>query len=131
MNATAKQAAQIAEFIAIAATNGVTIKGAALPRNHKMIVSRNVMQIRKVADRLAWGHDELGNTVVLLADGGIRQILAEEMAGDIKPATIKPRAEMIADLAAKFGKSIEFAAKRLASMTDAVMAEYHRDQMAA
>jgi hypothetical protein len=132
MTATSKQAAQIAAFIADTAENGIRLYAAALPRNHKLIASRKVMQIRAIKDELAYGFDELGHKITLTADGRVLQILCSELPGYVAPAAItKTRAEMVADMAAKFGKTVDFAAKRLASMTDAVLAQYHHEQMSA
>jgi hypothetical protein len=131
MTATAKQTAQIAAFIADTAANGVRLYAAALPRGHKLIASRNIIQIRVVKNELAYGFDELGHKVVLTADGRVLQILCSELPGYVAPVLVtKTRAEMVADMAAKFGKTVEFAAKRLASMTDSVLAQYHHEQMA-
>lgn len=131
MTATAKQAAQIAAFIADTAENGIRLYAAALPRNHKLIESRKVRQIRVVKDELAYGFDELGHKVTLTSDGRVLQILCSELPGYVAPVmATKTRAEMIADMAAKFGKPVEFAVKRLAGMTDAVMVQYHHQQMA-
>lgn len=58
----------IVDFIEVAKLNGLTNLWAHLPKNHHLIKTNQVGQIRKVTDCLAMGFDELGNKVRLTND---------------------------------------------------------------
>lgn len=64
---------QVLDFIRTAQVNGLTNLSAYLPRNHYLVTSNQVRQIRKLRDALVEGFDELGNRVVLTADGRVLQ----------------------------------------------------------
>ena len=68
MQITRQQQAAIVDFVFIAQGNGIANIWAALPRNHRLVASNVVGQIRKVKDVLAEGWDELGNRISLTAD---------------------------------------------------------------
>ena len=63
-----KNACLIVDFIQTAQLNGLSNLSAFLPRNHYLVKSNQVQQIRKVTDCLARGEDELGNIVQLTLD---------------------------------------------------------------
>jgi hypothetical protein len=65
---------RIEQFIATAEDNGIRNIYAALPRNHKLVLTNRVRQIRTVKQFFAYGFDELGYRVALCADGYIRQL---------------------------------------------------------
>lgn len=66
----------IVDFIQSAKDNGLINLWAYLPRDHQLIKSNKVAQIRKVNDVLAFGFDELGNRVVLTKDCKVVQQIA-------------------------------------------------------
>ncbi|MEY2875878.1 MAG: hypothetical protein RLZZ373_3249 [Pseudomonadota bacterium] len=119
MQRTAKTTAAIADFMAVAAANGVRVIAAALGADSELVRTNRVKQIRVIKDRLAYGFDELGNVVALCADGFIRQFCGEgEPRGHVAPAiVIRSRAEVIGELAHRFGKTFEFADKFYAAMS--------------
>ena len=61
------------DFIKTAQGNGITNLSAYLPRNHPLILSNQVRQMRTLKDALVQGFDELGNRVVLTTDGTVLQ----------------------------------------------------------
>jgi hypothetical protein len=65
---TRQQQAAIVDFVAVAKSNGIANIWAALPRNHRLVASNAVGQIRRVKDAIAEGWDELGNRIFLTAD---------------------------------------------------------------
>lgn len=127
---TTKQNNLIAEFIATSAVNGVSVKAIAASSKHPMIRSSKAMQIRKLVDRLAWGLDELGNSVVLGADGIVRQVLACEMKGFVQEVEVPSRDVITAELAQKFGVTVECARKRYQPMSDLAIKGLYRTAMA-
>ena len=70
---TNKQQAAIADFVAVAKSNGIANVWAALPRNHRLVASNAVGQIRRVKDAIAEGWDELGNRIFLTSDLRVMQ----------------------------------------------------------
>ena len=60
--------ALIVDFVQAARLNGITNLWAYLPKDHYLIKTNKVAQIRKVTDCLACGFDELGNRVRLTTD---------------------------------------------------------------
>jgi hypothetical protein len=62
------------DFIKTAQGNGITNLSAYLPRNHPLILSNQVRQIRKPNDALVQGFDELGNRVILTTQGTVLQL---------------------------------------------------------
>ncbi len=60
--------ALIVDFVQAARLNGITNLWAYLPKDHYLIKTNKVAQIRKVTDYLACGFDELGNRVRLTTD---------------------------------------------------------------
>ena len=65
--------ALIVDFVQAASLNGITNLWAYLPRDHYLIKTNKVSQIRKVSDCLACGFDELGNRVRLTTDCTVLQ----------------------------------------------------------
>jgi hypothetical protein len=65
---TRKEQSVIVDFVSTAKGNGITNIWACLPKNHQLVVTNQVGQIRKVKDSLAEGWDELGNRVILTTD---------------------------------------------------------------
>jgi len=65
---TRKEQAAIVDFVATAKDNGITNIWACLPKTHRLVVTNQVGQIRKIKDAIAEGWDELGNRVRLTAD---------------------------------------------------------------
>ena len=63
----------VLDFIRTAQVNGITNLSAYLPRNHPLVLSNQVRQIRKLNDVIAQGFDELGNRVVLTTQGTVLQ----------------------------------------------------------
>ena len=63
-----KSRALIVDFIEAAMLNGITNLWAHLPKDHPLIKTNKVGQIRKVKDCLACGFDDLGNRVMLTTD---------------------------------------------------------------
>jgi hypothetical protein len=61
------------DFIKTAQGNGITNLSAYLPRNHPLIVTNQVRQMRTLNDALVQGFDELGNRVVLTTQGTVIQ----------------------------------------------------------
>jgi len=61
------------DFIKTAQSNGITNLSAYLPRNHPLILSNRVRQMRTLNDALVQGFDELGNRVVLTTQGTVLQ----------------------------------------------------------
>jgi hypothetical protein len=65
--------ALIVDFIQAARLNGITNLWAYLPKDHHLIKTNQVGQIRKVKDCFAFGFDELGNRVRLSTDCTVLQ----------------------------------------------------------
>ena len=65
---TQRQQGVIVDFVTTAKGNGITNIWACLPRTHKLIVTNQVAQIRRVKDSIAEGWDELGHRVRLTPD---------------------------------------------------------------
>ena len=63
----------VLDFIRTAQVNGITNLSAYLPRNHPLVLSNQVRQIRKLNDVIVQGFDELGNRVVLTTQGTVLQ----------------------------------------------------------
>ena len=63
----------VLDFIRTAQVNGITNLSAYLPRNHPLVLSNQVRQIRKLNDVIVQGFDELGNRIVLTTDGRVLQ----------------------------------------------------------
>ena len=61
------------DFIKTAQGNGITNLSAYLPRNHPLILSNQVRQMRTLNGELVRGFDELGNRVVLTTQGTVLQ----------------------------------------------------------
>jgi hypothetical protein len=61
------------DFIKTAQGNGITNLSAYLPRNHPLILSNQVRQMRTLNRELVRGFDELGNKVVLTTQGTVLQ----------------------------------------------------------
>lgn len=61
------------DFIKTAQGNGITNLSAYLPRNHPLILSNQVRQMRTLNGELVRGFDELGNKVVLTTQGTVLQ----------------------------------------------------------
>ena len=61
------------DFIKTAQSNGITNLSAYLPRNHPLILSNQVRQMRTLNGELVRGFDELGNRVVLTTQGTVLQ----------------------------------------------------------
>jgi hypothetical protein len=61
------------DFIKTAQSNGITNLSAYLPRNHPLILSNQVRQMRTLNGELVRGFDELGNKVVLTTQGTVLQ----------------------------------------------------------
>ena len=61
----------VLDFIRTAQGNGITNLSAYVPRNHYLVTSNQVRQIRKLKNVLVQGFDELGNRVVLTKDGRV------------------------------------------------------------
>ena len=65
--------AMLLDFIKTAQSNGITNLSAYLPRNHPLILSNQVRQMRTFNDAVVQGFDELGNRVVLTTQGTVVQ----------------------------------------------------------
>ena len=63
----------VLDFIRTAQVNGLTNLSAYLPRDHYLVTSNQVRQIRKLTDALVQGFDELGNRIVLTPQGTVIQ----------------------------------------------------------
>lgn len=63
----------VLDFIKTAQGNGITGLSAYLPRNHPLILTNQVRQMRTLNGELVRGFDELGNKVVLTTQGTILQ----------------------------------------------------------
>lgn len=77
MTITYKQQMLIEDFVKTAKLDGPALIECALPANHPMMVSGGGTQmkaIRKVGKHLAIYNDELGNPVVLTAEGLVKQM---------------------------------------------------------
>jgi hypothetical protein len=61
------------DFIKTAQGNGITNLSAYLPRNHPLILTNQVRQMRTLNGELVRGFDELGNKVVLTTQGTVLQ----------------------------------------------------------
>ena len=63
----------VLDFIRTAQVNGLTNISAYLPRNHPLVLTNQVRQIRTLNDAVVQGFDELGNRVVLTTQGAVIQ----------------------------------------------------------
>ena len=63
-----EQQVQIADFVKVAQSKGMTNLWACLPKKHPLIWNNRVNQIRKVKNALAFAFDEHGNTMRLTTD---------------------------------------------------------------
>ena len=63
----------IESFIKTAQSNNIRDLCAYLPRNHALVMTNKVTQIRDLKEFYAYGFDSLGNRVALCVDGYSRQ----------------------------------------------------------